>query len=179
VWAKHGHDQRHEIPWVYERGWIDLHENIDEEYLEYIISEKNFGVQAAETAQAALDAGRSVLDPAQYEQLHHYFSRTLLTARLYRAAATVYFGVRLYGRGKQYQHAGLVSTLRSALRELRETAAAIRDYPVKPAVGEWNWAADAETALRYYEYAAESGWPCETNGIPNQCAGVTIPLDGG
>lgn len=179
VWAKHGHDQRHEIPWVYERGWIDMHENIDAGYLQYIITEKNFGVHAAETAHAAVDAGRSVLDPAQYEELHHYFSRTLLTARLYRAAATVYFGVRLYGRGTRFQTVDLVSTLRTALRELRETAMAIRDYPVKPAVGEWNWVGDAETALRYYAYAAESGWPSHTHGIPNQCAGVTIPLDGG
>jgi hypothetical protein len=179
VWAKHGHDQRDEIPWVYERGWVDMGENIDEEYLQYIITEKDFGVQAAEAAHAALEAGRSVLGPAQYEELHHYLTRTLLTARLYRAAATVYFGLRLYGRGKRHQDADLVSTLRSALRELRETAVDIRDYPVKPPVGEWNWVADAETALRYYRYAAESGWPSHTRGIPNRCAGVTVPLGRG
>jgi hypothetical protein len=82
--------------------------------------------------------------------LTQYFARTLLTARLHRAAAGAYFGYRVYARGAPFRTAAVVKTVRESMIELPLVAREIREYSVKPPAGQWNWAADADAAMRYY-----------------------------
>lgn len=65
--------------------------------------------------------------------------------------AGVYFGHRVYARGGEHQTPELARTIRDSLEALKETAGAIRSYPVKPASGQWNWVVDADQALKYYD----------------------------
>ena len=84
------------------------------------------------------------------EDLHHYFARTLLTARLHKAAAGAYFGYRVYSRGEAFRTPAAMKTLRESMAELPRVAQEIGNDPLKPPVGQWNWAADADAAMRYH-----------------------------
>jgi hypothetical protein len=102
-------------------------------------------------------------------------ARTELTARLHRAVAVSYFGFRLYARGPAFHTTPLLETLGQALDEIPALAHAIREYPVKPPAGQWNWVEDADVAMRYYDQITASGWPKETHGVANPYAGRTFP----
>ena len=165
-----------ETPEVLERGWLTPGDLIDDTYFEYIRKEKAHGVRLAEESVKHIEAARAHVTPAQYQDLHHYFARTLLTAKLHHAVSTAYFGFRVYARGDTYRTPALMSAVRGALTEIPELARTIREYPAKPATGgQWNWVDDADEAMRYYEWITK-GWPKETRGFPNPYAGMTFPL---
>jgi len=142
-----------EIPGLIETGWIRPEEEMTQEYLSYILAEKDYGIRLAEQSVRAIDEARPDLRPADYDDLHHYFARTLLTARLHRMTAGAYFGHRAYTRGGAHQTAELAQTIRECLEGVKETAKAIQQYPVKPATGQWKWDGDADQALKYYKRA--------------------------
>jgi hypothetical protein len=81
---------------------------------------------------------------------------------------------RAYARGERYRTPTLLAHLRAALDELPVIAREIREYPVKPPVGQWNWLDDAEMAMQYYEQITRTGWPAETHGAANPYAGLTF-----
>lgn len=119
---------------------------------------------------------RERLRPADYEELHHYFARTLLTARLHRAVAKAYYGYRVWARGGAHRTPEVTRTVREGLRDIEQVARLIRQYPAKPAVGQWDWSEDADMALRYREWIT-TGWPAETRGYRNPYAGLAFPLE--
>lgn len=166
-----------ETPEVIDRGWLTPGDHIDETWFGYIGTEKAHGVRLAEESVAAIERAKPHLTDAQYHDLHHYFTRTLLTAKLHRAVATAYFGFRVYARGETFRTAELMSAVRFALKEIPDFAEQIREYPAKPATGgQWNWVEDADEAMRYYDWITKSGWPKETRGFPNPYGGMTFPL---
>jgi hypothetical protein len=174
VWAKMGGTQLDEVPWVVERGWLDREERMSEEYLRYVLAEKDHGVDLARRSLAHIEEGRSSLTERDYQDLHHYFARTLLTARLHRAVAAAYFGFRVYARGGEHRTPFVERTVREGLAEIRRVADEIRAYPAKPAEGQWKWVEDADQALRYHEWIT-TGWPKETRGFPNPYGGLAFP----
>src|SRR4030042_712291 len=93
-----------EIPEVLENKWIQAQELMNEEYLSYVVKEKEYGVQLA---RQALDDIRSakeyIKDAASYSDLYDTFERTLLSARLRLAASKAYYGYRIYARGAEYR----------------------------------------------------------------------------
>jgi hypothetical protein len=107
--------------------------------------------------------------------LHHYFARTLLTARLYQAVAKSYYGFRVWARGGEHRTPYVEAMVREGLAEIRQIAPLIQSYPVKPAAGQWNWVEDAEKALEYHRWIT-TGWPMETSGTRNPYGGVAFPL---
>ena len=148
-------------------------EQMDEEYLGLVVTEKSWGVRKAEESLAEIDSARAVLRPDDYRELHALFERTLLTARLHRAVTSAYFGFRVWARGEPYRTAAVTRTVRDGLREIVETSAAMRAYPAKPPVGQWEWAKDAEQAMRYHEWIT-TGWPKSTHGYANPYGGVAF-----
>jgi hypothetical protein len=163
-----------ETPEVLARGWLTPGDLIDATYLEYIQKEKAYGVRLAEQSMRAIEQAKPHLTDAQHQDLHHYFARTLLTARLHQAVSTAYFGFRVYARGEKFRTAAVMTSVRSALKQIPELARSIREYPAKPATGgQWNWVDDADEAMRYHEWITR-GWPKETRGFPNPYAGLTF-----
>jgi hypothetical protein len=166
-----------ETPDVLVRGWLTPGDLIDDTYLDYIRKEKAYGVRLAEESVTHIESARPHLTDAQYQDLHHYFVRTLLTAKLHQAVATAYFGFRVYARGEIYRSPELMSAVRGALKDIPALARSVREYPVKPATGgQWNWVEDADEAMRYYDWITETGWPKDTRGFPNPYGGMTFPL---
>jgi len=167
-----------ETPEVIERGWLTPGDLIDATYLEYVRREKAYGVRVAEQSVGAIEKARAHLTDGQYQDLRHYFARTLLTARLHEAVSSAYFGFRVYARGEKFRTLQLMTSVGAALKQIPDLARTIREYPVKPATGgQWNWVEDADEAMRYYDWIVKSGWPKETRGFPNPYAGLTFPLN--
>jgi len=145
-----------EVPGLTETGWIRPEEEMNQQFLSYILTEKDYGVRLAQDSLEAIEQARGSLRPDDYTDLQHYFARTLLTARLHRMTAGAYFGGRVYARGGAYQTPELAATIRECLKGLKETAEAIKNYPVKPFPGQWNWVVDADQALKYHDQVADT-----------------------
>ncbi|MDQ2668174.1 MAG: hypothetical protein M3Z05_19560 [Gemmatimonadota bacterium] len=165
--------QWNEVPWVVDSGWVQPGEQMNAEFLGIVMTEKNYGVAKARESLAAIEAGRSALAPADYADLHALFERTLLTARLHRAVAEAYYGFRVWARGDAYRTAELSVSIRDGLREIVEVSNAIRARGEKSPHGQWEWAKDAELAMKYHQWIT-TGWPRETHSYVNPYGGVAF-----
>lgn len=169
------HHNWDEVHWVLTNGWVNAGEQMDEEYLRYIVTEKRYGVKLAEDSVQHIENARAVLQPADYRQLHDYFEHTLLAARIREATASAYYGFRVWCRGGEYQTPYVRDTVQNGLTEIKEVAALMRNYPDQPPVGQWNWVKDADTAEAYFNWIVRDGWPAKTFGSLNPNAGMKFP----
>ncbi len=171
-----GSRQWEEVPWVTKAGWITAGEAMDEEYLRYILTEKEHGVALAQQSAAHIEKAKEHLKPADYDALRHHFQHTLLMTRIHRAVASAYYGFRVWARGEGHRSPFVTETTRKGLAEIREVAALIRGYPVKPPVGQWNWNRDADLAERYFQWIVVEGWPKESRNVANPQGGMKFPF---
>ncbi|MCC5830459.1 MAG: hypothetical protein JJU36_13520 [Phycisphaeraceae bacterium] len=176
-WAKRGGAHLSEIPDVVEAGWLTEVERMNEQYLRHIITQKEHGVDLAERSLDHIRQARPHLSDEDYESLYHHFNHTLLTARLYRGAAAAYWGFRTWCRGGEHQTEFVTQTTRQGLLRMKQVAQEIRDYPIKPPTGQWEWISDAQTADRYWRWIVEEGWPERTRGFETGMGGKTFPLE--
>ncbi len=140
-----------------DKGWIDTTEQMSIEYLDYIVTEKDYGVELAQASLKQIEkAGDVIEDRQKYEILYHTFKRTELSARLYRAVAKAYFGYRVYARGVDYQTEELRNIIYSGLEEAREISGFINNYPDKGPEASYNWQNDAEIATRYVNQISDA-----------------------
>jgi len=151
-------------------------EAMDEEYLGYIRTEKNYAVAVMEDSVRNIELAKADLSPENYEQLYHYFNRSLLTARLWRGTTSAYFGFRVWCRGREFQTPGVTAMVQQGLTEMKEVAQLVQKYPVKPAAAQYNWVTEPNNADRYFRYIVQTGWPRESqSGIVNPNAGMKFP----
>ncbi len=159
-----------------QRKYIHPGEAMDEQYLRYIVTEKNYGVELAADSVRHIENARPALTPEAYQDLHDYFLRTLLTARLHRAAAEAYFGFRVWCRGKEYQTSYVHNVVQSGLDEIQIVAPLVRGYPRQPPAAGYIWAKDADSAEQYFRLIVQDGWPrVSQQGIVNPNAGMKFP----
>jgi len=175
-WAKSGGSHLEEIPWVVQKGWLTEEELMNEEYLKYIMAEKEYGIELVEQSLEYIELAKVHIDPGDYDELLDYFYRTLLTARLHKAVSTAYFGFRIYTRGEPFRTKFLADELTRSLSEIKDLSAKIKNYPSKPASGQWNWEADADMAMQYYEWITKGTWPETTYGFQTHLNGISFPL---
>ena len=149
---------RTEAPAVIDSSWVTPVERMNEDYLKWIITEKQYGVKLAEQALQMVESSKGVLEQPDYLQLTALFGRTLLTARLHEAAATAYWGYRIYARGEDYRTPWLKQTLSDALERMTTVADEIERFGHPIPVGQWNWQKDAQMVSQYYEWITQ-GWP--------------------
>ena len=146
-----------EIPDVLKAGWIEPKELMNLEYLEYIIKEKDFGVNRAKKALDLIASIKSKVDAEDYEVLHSTFERTWVAAKMRRAVAKMFYGYRIYARGKVFQSQELSEIIRSGIDEAQHMAdliASMEDVPE----GQWNWKKDAKVAREYIRKITKDGW---------------------
>jgi hypothetical protein len=150
---------KEEAPEVLANKWVTAEEKMDEEYLRYVITEKQYGVRCAEDALKLIIKGESLLNRNDsYLGIYNLFYRTLLSAKLHQATATAYFGYRVYARGKTFQTEWLKETVSKALKDLIIIASEIDNYAIIVPAGQWNWRDDSKTAKEYYKKITETGW---------------------
>ncbi len=176
-WAKAGGTQLKEIPWVVENKWITPGELMNEEFLSCVITEKEYGIKLSEESLNEIEKAGPYLKENQYQELYHYFTRTLLTARLHKAVAAAYWGFRIYARGEKFHTPTLTSNLNIALQEIKELSNVIQTYPVEPPAGQWNWKHDARMAMQYYDWITQGTWPSERAGFKTGLNGIVFKLE--
>ncbi len=147
-----------EAPWVIENKWVTPEEKMDATYLKFIIAEKKYGVSQAEKALNLVNKARKVMDKEAYDQVYNLFCRTLITARMYEATATAYFGYRIWAQGEDHRDEWLKQTITEALGKMLTVADEIDNYNEKVPRGQWNWRGDAATAREYYDLITKTGW---------------------
>ncbi len=153
-----------EAPAVIRNNWVSPVEKMDAPFLKYIMDEKHYGTEAARKALSLVEQAKSVIQEKDYHQVYQLFYRTLLTARVYEATATAYFGYRVYARGKEFQTPQLKEIMQRALNSMLAVADEIDNYGEKVPVGQWKWRNDSKTAREYYQLITETGWK-EYNGV--------------
>lgn len=176
-WAKAGGTQLREIPWVIDSNWLHRGELMNEAYLRDIIQEKEYGENLAAESLAQIIAARDYVTDEQYHELYHCFNRTLITARLHKHVAAMYFGFRIYARGREYQTPYLTETITTSLAAVREIADEINSYPVHTQIGQWNWNQDAEMAMQYVRWITEGTWPAKAGRYDTNLDGKRFPID--
>lgn len=178
AWAKAGGAHLEEIPGLRESGWLSGEERMDGVWLEYLITEKQYGLELSRAALAEIEGAANLLREEDYFELYHHFKHTELTAEMYRAAAAAYWGFRVWTRGGEWRDEYVERTTREGLMRMLETAELIREYPVKPASGgQWSWVEDAAMAEQYYRWIVEDGWPAEFGGgRATGMGGMRFPL---
>jgi len=147
------------VSFAFENGWLEEKELINMEYLGYVIREKDYGVELAQSAVAdILKAKPFIQDTAAYSSLYHTFKRTEITARAYRATAKVYFGYRVYGRGDEFKTKELNRILWEGLDEILAVCEEIRNYSQKGPRGQFDFESSVSRAMAIYKMATETGW---------------------
>ncbi|MDZ7724975.1 MAG: hypothetical protein U5R06_19730 [candidate division KSB1 bacterium] len=137
-----------ESEWVLETGWLTPGELMNEEWLEKIITEKQYGVRLAEQAlEQVRESQAYVTDRNLYNTTLHLFERTLLTARLHAATSQLYYSYRIYARGKSFRSKAVKHYMQDGLQRTRDSAAEILVYPHKGPTGQYDWEEDAYRAL--------------------------------
>lgn len=159
--TKYKTDERYiadEMPEVTENNWIQPEEMMDTIYLKYILTEKNFGVSQAYKAIAAINAAKPFCtDSKVFNQIYHTFNRTLLSARLRKAYAQVYYANRIWNRGEDFQNDSLKTLIATGVEELRTISAEMKVYrQAGPEGGQYEWVKDADTAFRLAEEVEQS-----------------------
>lgn len=138
-----------EIPEVIENNWIQPEELMDTTYLNYILTEKNHGVELAEQAMFYLKQAKPYFsNAAGFNQLYHTFNRTLLSAKLRKAYAQVYYANRIRNRGEEFQTEKLNLLIDTGCKELESLSGEIKKYRRKGPVGQYNWEEDAEIGIK-------------------------------
>lgn len=173
-WAKAGGTQLDEIPWVIDNGWLTRGEKMNEEFLSYIMTEKEYGVSLAKASLFEVTKAKPYLSEDQYTELYDYFNRTLITARLHKAVSTLYFGYRIYAKGESFRNPGLIEIIDNALDESKEISGIIKNYDKDVPIGEWNWKEDANIALQYCKWIENGTWPSKIRGYATNLNGIAF-----
>lgn len=153
-----------DAPDVIKNKWVTPQECMDEEYLNYLVKEKEYAVKKAKEALVKVEKAKPFMEPEKYNVVYNTFFRTLLTARLYGAVTKAYFGYRIYARGESFRTKAVMMCIQQGLTGILNIAKRIEAYDVPYPKGSWDWKGDAQMALTYYNLIAEKGWP-EYGGI--------------
>lgn len=147
-----------EAPIVVRNKWVTPVEKMDAEYLKYIIDEKHYGTEAAADALRLIEKARPVMKEKDFDQVYQLFYRTWLTARIYEATASAYFGYRVFARGPAFRTPELTGIIQKSLKSMLAVADEIDQYQSKVPAGQWKWRNDSKTAREYYELITKTGW---------------------
>ncbi|MCG6186474.1 hypothetical protein [Maribellus maritimus] len=129
-------------------NWLQPEERIDTTYLNYILTEKKYAINQAFEAISKVNMAKPYCKNSRtFNRIYHTFNRTLLTAKLRKAYAQVYYANRIWNRGEEFQNEKLASLIKDGVTEIQITSEDIKRYRRKGPTGQYNWAEDAETAM--------------------------------
>ncbi|WP_020529959.1 hypothetical protein [Flexithrix dorotheae] len=150
---------RKDISWVLDAGWLNPGEEMNEEFLNDIITEKQYAVNLAEEAMQQFEKAKPFIEDKKVaDNLYHTINRTVIFTRERMAMAQAVYGYRLWSRGKEYQTPALQQLIWDGLTLGSEMLDRIDNYPVHTPLGQWRWTRDRESFDVYYKAIAETGW---------------------
>lgn len=147
-----------ELPEVFADSLLQPVELMDTVYLDYIITEKQHGVELAEKAmQIIRKAKPHCTDAKKFNKLYHTFNRTLMSAKLRKAYAQVYYARRIWNRGKDFQNEKVKRLIVDGTEEIRSVSETILNYRKFGPVGQYDWKKDAVIALQLVSEIEKTG----------------------
>ena len=90
-----------------------------------------------------------IADEEAYNKLYNTFYRTLLSAKLYRAAAKMYYGKRIAVSGESFITSNLKKALKEGYNEYEKVFNLFENYKIECPVGQLNWKKSAKAAAVY------------------------------
>jgi hypothetical protein len=145
-----------EAPWIIDDGLVTPAEQMNMEYLRYIVQEKQFGLEKANWAVAKIKSAEPLFrSAADYQQLLSLYERTALTAELYLYASEAYFGFRCHINNGENEK--LNAIIKNGLEGIQTTCAKMEAYPDKGPRGQFSWIKDVESANAMSEKIV-NGW---------------------
>lgn len=164
-----------EIREVFEKGWLEPGEGMDEFFYGCVMAEKSFGARLAESTLAEVEAAKPHMKPEDFEAVAGLFRRTSLTARLHEAVCEAYYGSRLLARDPEFRTPGLEAGVRGAAERIRLISDEMKTLGRGCPAGQYNWLGDANRAMRHGEAAlaaaglsGKSGGPHGPDGAKNK-----------
>jgi hypothetical protein len=137
-----------EMPEVFENNWIQEEELMDTVFLNFVLQEKNYGIELAQNAMNQIKIAKSFCSNAKnYNTLYHTFNRTLMSAKLRKYYAQVYYAQRIWNRGPEFQSEHLKQLIENGVDEMKTLAREIKNYRRKGPKGQYIWENDADIAL--------------------------------
>ncbi len=147
--------------WVIDSNWVTPHDKMNSLYLNYIITEKEYGVEKAKWAMEEIKKAQSLIkDQSKYEQLLHLYERTYITSQLYLAASKAYFGYRTFLNDSTNNQVKTIT--KEGLDNIIQVTNQIKNYPNKGPVGSHYWLRDYKYALDLYKKIT-TGWDMYDN----------------
>ncbi len=132
--------------------WFDYKEMMNMEYLNDIITEKEYGIKLCNRVLQKIKEAESLIsDSKKYLDLYHTFNRTRISGEVYLATLKALLGYRIYKRGVAYRSLKLTGLIREGLRDILRLADEIDNYPEKGPIGQQDWSKDADRARAYYK----------------------------
>jgi hypothetical protein len=147
-----------ELPEVFENNWLQPEELMDTTWFDYVIAEKEYGARLAREALIAVKEAKPYIhDFQKFNSLYHLFNRTLISARMRKAYAQVYYAQRIWLRGETFQDEKLKSIINQGIDELTYTSIEMEEYSEKGPVAQYIWVNDARVAERLVTEIKRSG----------------------
>ncbi len=138
-----------ELAEVFENQWIHPGELMDTTFLSYVLTEKEHGVLLAKEAIAEINAAKPFISGSnKFNALYHTFNRTLMSTKLRKAYAQVYYSQRIWNRGEEFQNDKLNILIQEGVEEIKLVSEEMKNYRRKGPIGQYNWVNDAEIALK-------------------------------
>jgi hypothetical protein len=142
-----------EIPEVLENNWIQSEELMDSVYLNYVIIEKEHAIQLCKDAISKIKEAKPYFKNGEdYNILYHTFNRTLMTAKLRKAYAQLYYSNRIWNKDKEFQQKNILKYMENGIEEIELITSIMKLYSKEgPTGGQWEWKDDIEIALKLVE----------------------------
>ena len=138
-----------ELAEVFENQWIHPEELLDTTFLNYVLTEKEHGVLLAKEAISKINTAKpSISDSKKFNALYHTFNRTLMSAKLRKAYAQVYYSRRIWNRGEEFQNEKLNTLIQQGVEDMKLVSDEMKNYRRKGPIGQYNWVTDADIALK-------------------------------
>ena len=154
------------IHYVIDNGWVTPEEKITKEYLDYVVTEKRFCESKAAWALEKVKDAEKVIAPGEvYDELLHLYERTYLTAKLWEACFSAYFGFRYYTTDQNNEEVN--ELIRSSLVKIEDTSEEMLAYEYDNVNGQMIWIRDVSDAYKNvirpitlgYQYADNLSFP--------------------
>lgn len=142
-----------EIAYAFENGWLSGEEEMDGQYLDYVIRWVKDCRKNTMKGFRKLKRGEKVLSECGYNQLYDLFERSLMCLDLRGDAAVCYWGSRIWSRGEGYRTGSLRRKVDRAAARLEKTLESYENYDKVFPKGTWDWCADTLKAREYLELA--------------------------
>jgi hypothetical protein len=154
------------LHYVIDSGWVTPEEKMNKEYLDYVVAEKRFCENKAAWALEKVRKAAEVIEPGEvYHELLHLYERTYMTAQLWEACFSAYFGFRYYTTNQNDEEVN--ELIRSSLKKIEDTSEEMLAYEHDNIKGQMDWIRDVRDGYKNiirpitqgYRYADNLSFP--------------------